>query len=308
VGGVGGYFGARIAAAFALDPLAGRQVYFIARGEHLKALEQNGITLKTTDRTFLTRPALATSSYLEIPTPDLVLLCTKSYDLDSAVANIGARTSPTTIIIPLLNGIDIYERIRTRLPSGIILPACVYLGTHIESPGVISQNGGNGVILTGPDPRFPLFTADNVRQFFKGIGIGLEWQASPYPAIWEKYLFIAAFGMVTASSGLSLGAVAADPELHRTTEAIMREIVSLAGRQGIQLAEDIVEKSLAKAHNFPFEARTSYQRDVAAWPKPNEGDLYGGTLIRLGTEMGVSTPVIAEVETRILQRFSRNEK
>jgi 2-dehydropantoate 2-reductase len=300
-GGVGGYFGGRIAEAFQQDKSDKREIYFIARGKHLEALQRNGITVKTPERIIKSIPTKAAQYFHEIPDPDLILLCTKSYDLKAAVKDIKTKTKENTVIIPLLNGIDIYERIRTDLESGMVLPSCVYLGTHIETPGIISQSGGNGIILSGKDPQFPLYTAENVRQFFKELGIGFEWNDSPYPAIWEKFIFIAAFGLVTASSGAVLGEVVKKKELNEAARGIIREIVTIAGKKNVKLPEDIVERSMKKAGNFPYETRTSFQRDVESWPKPNEGDLFGAAILREGVKFGIPTPFTEKTYSRVLQ-------
>ena len=138
----------------------------------------------------------------------------KSYDLPQAVTAIKTVTNQNTIIIPLLNGVDIVERIRAILDKGIVLPACLYLGTHIESPGVINQSGGNGVIIFGPDPKNPEYKGESVKDFFQNTGVKYEWYDDPLPKIWEKYIFIAAFGMVTALYRESLSTVMANTE-HR---------------------------------------------------------------------------------------------
>ncbi len=304
-GGVGGYFGGRIADAFRKDKDNKREVYFIARGEHLKAIQQNGILVNTPERIIKSAPTKATQNFSEIPSPDLILLCTKSYDLQTAVEAIKVRTEQTTVVIPLLNGVDIYERIRNSLESGIVLPSCVYLGTHIEKPGVINQSGGNGIILSGKDPRFPLYTADSVRTFFKELSIGFEWNDNPYPAIWDKFVFIAAFGLVTAFSGKPLGAVIENKELSQIVCGIIQEIVSIATKKAVILPEDIIERTIKKANNFPYNTKTSYQRDLEAWPKPNEGDLYGGVIIREGKALGVPTPITESVYSHILRIESK---
>lgn len=300
-GGVGGYYGGRIAEAFQKDKSNKQEIYFIARGEHLKALLRNGITVKTSERTITSVPAKVTNDFSEIPVPDLILLCTKSYDLKAAVEHIKSNIKESTVIIPLLNGIDIYERIRDILETGIVLPSCVYLGTYIESPGVINQSGGNGIILSGPDPRFPLYHANNIQMFFKELGIGFEWNESSYPAIWEKYIFIAAFGLVTTYSNKTLGEVLENKDFSDTVRVIIKEIVSIAGKKSVKLPEDIIEMTMRKANNFPYNAKTSFQRDIASWPKPNEGDLYGGTIIREGAALGVPTPFTETVYSRILK-------
>jgi 2-dehydropantoate 2-reductase len=304
-GGVGGYYGGRVAEHFQKDKSHKRQVYFIARGEHLKRLQQDGISVITPERIIKSRPDKATDDFHEIPVPDLILLCVKSYDLKAATDAIKANTEETTVIIPLLNGVDIYERIRATLATGIVLPSCVYLGTHIKSPGIIEQSGGNGIILSGHDPRFPLYNADNIRAFFREINVGFEWNDNPYPQIWEKFIFIAAFGLVTAYSGKTLGEVLDDKDLSNTVSVIMQEIVSIAEKKAVKLPEDIIEKSLKKASNFPHDARTSFQRDVESRPRQNEGDLYGGTIVREGAMLGVPTPVTEKVYSRISQAGRR---
>jgi len=156
VGGVGGYYGGIIAEAFQKRELKNREIYFIARGDHLKAIQKNGIVVKTPDRIYRGMPNRATDDFSAIPIPDLILLSTKSYDLEAVATTINTRTKADTVIIPLLNGVDIYQRIRAEVKTGFILPSCVYLGTHIETPGVINQSGGNGVILSGKEVQAKL--------------------------------------------------------------------------------------------------------------------------------------------------------
>ncbi|MGP8080568.1 MAG: ketopantoate reductase family protein [Dehalococcoidales bacterium] len=299
-GGVGGYFGGRIAEVFAAPQFSEYAVYFIARGAHLEAIKQHGIIVKTPERTISARPNLATNDINEIPSPDLVLLCVKSYDLNQAVMAIKPKMKDSTVIIPLLNGVDIYDRIRLILDNGIVLPACLYLGTHIESPGVINQSGGNGIIISGPDRKIPGYTGEKVKAFFQKTGITYEWYDDPLPKIWEKYMFIAAFGLVTARYGEGLGTIMANQEHRKMARGIMEEINAIASMKNIKLPEDIVEKSMGKAFNFPNDARTSYQRDIESGSRFNEGDLFGATIIREGKALGVATPITESVYKRIM--------
>jgi 2-dehydropantoate 2-reductase len=221
---------------------------------------------------------MATDQIGEIPPPDLCLLCVKGYDLPETTGELARITTKDTIILPLLNGVDIYERVKPTVTRGFVLPACVYVGTHIEKPGVVTQRGGDGIILCGKDPRFPDFDPEALITFFGEVGIRLTWNTDPYPAIWEKYMFIAAFGLVTARSGKTLGEVAADRRLRQSAADIMEEIKAIADAKGILLADTIVTTSLGKADNFPLETKTSFQRDVERSGR-NEGDLFGGAII-----------------------------
>jgi 2-dehydropantoate 2-reductase len=301
-GGVGGYYGGKIAEVFQHERDKKREIYFIARGEHLQAIQQNGIQVKTPERIIQSKLAKATSHFNEIPQPDLIFLCTKSYDLKIAVESLKENIRENTVIIPLLNGVDIYQRIRSILQTAIVLPACVYLGTHIEKPGVIAQNGGSGIILSGKDPGFPLYTAENLQQFFSETGIGFSYSADPYPDIWEKCIFIASFGLVTACYGKTLGEVMENGELSAELHGIIHEIISIAEKKTVRQPAQIEKRTLTKAASFPRETRTSYQRDVELWPKPNEGDLFGGAILREGSLLGVPTPVTKAVYSRILHR------
>jgi 2-dehydropantoate 2-reductase len=298
-GGVGGYFGGKIAEVFSTPQCSESGVYFIARGEHLRAIKQHGIVVKTPERIISVKPTLAVDDIREIPSPDLILLCVKSYDLQQAATAINLVAHDNTVIIPLLNGVDIYDRIRTNLDNAVVLPASVYLGTYIERPGVINQSGGNGVIIFGPDRQVPEYTGGNVKDFFQKIGIKYEWYDDPWPKIWEKYMFIAAFGMVTALTGETLGAIMKNEKHRNMVRGIMEEIYAISSKKAIKLPAEIIEKSMNKASNFPNEARTSYQRDIENKSQYNEGDLFGGTIIREGKALGVATPITEAVYQRI---------
>jgi 2-dehydropantoate 2-reductase len=302
VGGVGGYFGGRLAYRIRRGTALGYEIYFIARGPHLNAIRVHGLKLITPMKTFIARPNLAADDIRRIPDPDLILLCVKSYDLDGVVRKLSAKVNENTVIIPLLNGVDIYERIRAQLDNGIVLPACVFIGTHIQSPGVIKQSGGDGTIMFGKDPKHPNFTAQNVMDFLSRMGINYKWNDDPFPAIWEKYIFIAAFGLVTVHTGKTLGEIMDDAEARETVRAIMAEVCALATAKGISLPANVIEESLGKANRVPRDTKSSYQRDVESGRKSNEGDLYGGAIIRMGETLGVPTPVTKSIYSKIQRR------
>ncbi|MDH5542564.1 MAG: 2-dehydropantoate 2-reductase [Nitrospinota bacterium] len=303
VGGVGGYFGGKILSSALKNQNGFPKTYFIARGEHLNAIRRSGLSLVTPSATFTGKPTVATDDVESIPCPDLILLCVKSYGLDEAMNALKKKVKENTVIIPLLNGVDIYERIRTHINVGILFPACVFVGTHIDSPGIIRQNGGNGRILFGRDPQHPEFIPESSIDFFKKAEIDFSWMDDPYPAIWGKFIFIAAFGLVTARSGCTLGELMKDDAQVRSVLEVMGEIKVIAQAKGILLPENIIGESLAKANNFPPETKTSYQRDIESGGGKNEGDLFGGTIIRLGEELSVPTPVTKTIYSDIHRRF-----
>jgi 2-dehydropantoate 2-reductase len=304
VGGVGGYFGGKIAYEATTHPEAAPRVSFIARGDHFLSIHRRGLILNTAETDgVICVPYRITDRPETLPEPDLCLLCVKSYDLDEALRKLSTKMKEGTIIISLLNGVDIYERVRNVLRKGIVLPACAYVGTHIEEAGVVTQKGAPGIILVGKDPAFPGFDPGPLLTLFTNADIKLTWVEDPFPAIWEKFIFIAAFGLVTAYSDKTLGGVAADPELRGLVEKIMGEILAIAKQKEISLPPGIVEISIAKANNFPYETKTSYQRDIEAKGRLNEGDLFGGTIIRMGQDEKIPTPVTQRIYESIELRL-----
>jgi 2-dehydropantoate 2-reductase len=285
VGGVGGVFGGKIAHMIAHEKDTDRKVFFIARGEHLEEIKRSGLILNTPeDRGILCKPTLATDNIADIPQPDLYLMCVKGYDLDDATLTIKKNIGNNTLVIPLLNGVDIYERIRKNLDTGIVLPACVYIGALIERPGVATHAGGPGLIICGKDPNLPNFNPKGVIDFFEHASINFTWNDDPFPALWQKYVFIAGYGLVTAYTVKTIGQVLSDPEAKEMARKVMEEIAAVAKKKGVTVAS---------------ETKTSYQRDIEAKSKRNEGDLFGGTIIRLGKELGVPTPVTESLYSKI---------
>jgi len=306
VGGVGGFFGGKLASRIAEAGNGESTISFVARGEHLNRIRKDGLILNTAEQQGLVcRPTMATDTINDVPPFDLCLLCVKSYDLEDAVVALTPKISDHTIVIPLLNGVDIYHRIRSRLSGGIVLPACVYVGTHIEKPGTVSQAGGSGIILCGEDPAVPDWNPSDLRGFFDRMKISFQWHKDPFPAIWEKFVFIAAYGLVTADSGKTIGEVFSDTGAAASLRKIMTEITAIAEKQNISLPAGIVEASIAKADNFRFETKTSLQRDVEQKGKRDEGDLFGGAILRLGEQHHVPTPETRAVYERIQGRRDR---
>ena len=155
MGGVGGYFGGKLCRLQS----SGISVSFIARGDHLRAIQECGLLLSSEDEGELVcKPALVTDDFESLPRLDLCLICVKEFDLSSILSRLEPVTGEETIFLPLLNGVDVYSRIRTVIKKGIVLPACVYVGTHIERPGKVSQKGGACKILFGPDPQRSAFS------------------------------------------------------------------------------------------------------------------------------------------------------
>jgi len=303
-GSIGGVFGGKIAHTIAKEKATERKVFFIARGAHLEEIKRNGLILNTPEeRGIVCKPVLATDNIEEIPQPDLYLLCVKGYDLDDATRAITTNIGTNTLVIPLLNGVDIYERIRKNITEGVVLPGCVYIGALIEKPGVVTHAGGPGLIAFGKDPHFPDFDPTETTTLFNDMGIRFTWSDNAATAQWQKFVFIAGYGLLTAYTAKTFGEILSDPNLKELLLKVMEEIAALAKKKGVPLADSIVADSMETGNNFPPETTTSFQRDIAAKAARHEGDLFGGTIIRLGKELGVPTPVTDSIYSKILKNL-----
>lgn len=297
VGGVGGYFGGKIAKCFEINTL--NKVYFIARGEHLEQIKTNGLILETQNEgTLISHPFLATNDFNDLPLLDIVLICVKSYDLNNVLQNLKSHITDSTEIMPLLNGIDIVQQIRTVIKNGIVLPSCVYIGTHIKDAGTVIQNGGACIIKTG----FELNTSkpENIQilDVFKQANIGFEFTDRNYIEIWTKYMFIAAYGLVTAFYNKTIGQVYENQELSNEVTDIMKLIFNLAQCEGITLKDNAVSVSYKKAENFPYDTKTSFQRDYER-SKPDERNIFGQSLINLAKKHNLNCECVEKIFNRL---------
>ncbi len=297
-GGVGGYFGSRLTRLQDNDKDVA--VYFIARGAYLEEIKMNGLTVDSDEGITVSRPFAATDSIAELPLLDLCIISVKSYDLENVVSELRPKVTDRTIILPLLNGIDIYDRIRPVIKNGIVLPACVYVGTHIESPGIIRQRGGACTIHFGKDPGNDHIDR-SIFDILNESGIKYIYHENPYTEIWSKYIFIASYGMVTAAFNKTIGEVLLSDTLSGSVLDIMGEIYSIALKMNIPLPETIINDSFMKGRNFPSETKTSFQRDYEIADKRDERDLFGDTIVRLGKMYDVTAPVTESINILISQ-------
>ncbi len=296
VGGVGGYFGGKLARAFPSNSNSHARIFFVARGKHLEAITRNGLVLGSPEFGRVTcKPTLATRRISDLSEIDIFLVCVKGYDLMDVAAFIKDYVKANTIILPLLNGADIQERIRKKIKTGIILPACVYVSAHIEEPGVVVHNGKPGRIIFGKDPDYLDYVPHGIFKLFEKSSIDYEWKDDASPAIWEKYLFIASFGLVSACYDRTLGEILEDPSLKDETVGIMNEVFSIALKKNIRLPDGIVDLSLKKAAMFPRDTQTSLQRDIRQKKGGSELGLFGGTIIDLGKKLGIRTPTTKKI-------------
>ncbi|TVQ37386.1 MAG: 2-dehydropantoate 2-reductase [Spirochaetaceae bacterium] len=291
-GGVGGYMAAKLGSLSGHDSTLVTEVSVVARGDHLEAIRSTGLCYVAPNGSeTIVKLSAASDDPADLPQPDMVLFCVKGYDLEAAGGALASQLERGTPVLPLLNGADIDERLRSLLPGCVVFPGCIYISAFIEEPGRVRHAGGPGSIVFGTSPDDPSYYPEQFLGACRLAGIPLEWQKDPAPAIWSKFLFIAPFSLITAVSGQTLGGVLTDQRLRTDAEQIVAETAAVALRKGVALPDDIVESTMQKAAGFPPDTRTSFQRDIAARRPRDERDIFAGTILRLGENLGVKTPV-----------------
>lgn len=305
VGGVGGVIGAKIAQTVT-EENSGREIYFVARGEHLREIQANGL-LVTGNKPIICRPTRAVSDFRELPLADLIFVTVKGYDLENTIRQIASHIKDDAIVIPLLNGVDNHQRIRNHLKTGIVLPACVYVSAFIEKPGTVRHVGNLITVVFGNDPDHPDTDCQSVSDLLDEAEITYRQVENPFAAIWEKYALIAASALITAAYGRTYGEIVSQSELCGQLKMVIREIQALAAAEGVALPQNTEERVVQLIAKMPAETKTSYQRDVERGRK-NEGDQFGGTLIRLSQKHGIPVPVTGELYRRIEESIHGKKK
>lgn len=298
LGGVGGYFGFKINQVNETDKE--HQISFVARAETYKNIKEKGLKLISPEHTnSITIPDAIYQDIAEIQNPNLILICVKEYDLENVCTQLSNVITKDTIILPMMNGVDIYDRIRKILPNNIILPSCVYVASHIKEKGVIEHKGIAGKLIFGRDPEHFSEDINWVEEIIKNSGIEYEFKDNSLVDIWTKFIFIASFGLVTAKYNSSIGAVCTNEIQRKEAAEIMEEIRWIANQKGILLPNNIVDITFVKASSFPPTTPTSLQLDVNSGKENSELELFAGAIIKYASDFNKECPFTQKIYREI---------
>lgn len=280
-GGVGGYFGARLAQA-------GNPVSFIARGRHLEALRSKGLTLKSAlgDAQLKVR---AFQDPREAGEADVVIFAVKLWDTEGAAEQI-RPVAGRGVVIPFQNGVESIERLARVLGAERVMGGSAYIATRIAAPGVIEHTGTMARLSFGPVTPAQRAAAQSFLQACRAAGINAELADDIVRVNWEKFAFLVAVSGTTALARAPLGVVRTDPDLRWMFEQAMRETWTLARHRGVRLADDFVAKQMGFLDSLPAEMRASMLHDLEAGNRL-EAPWLCGAVARMSAEAGLEAPV-----------------
>jgi 2-dehydropantoate 2-reductase len=298
-GAVGGYVGAQLADG-------GAEVTFIARGAHLAAMRERGLTLVSPDGEREIVAVSAVEDPAEVGPVDVVLFLVKAYDTEPAARSLAPLIREGTAVLSLQNGIDNESRIAALIGPEHVLGGAIYILAAIEAPGVV-RSGRARIVVGELEPGPP---TDRVRRFVDAANAGgVEAHASSdvRTTKWEKYVLLVGFSAVTAATQLTVGEVRASEAATAMMRAVMAEAWQVGRAMGVPLADDLVDRSHALVLAQKDTEATSLRHDLVTGHRM-ELEALQGTLRRLGRETGIATPW-TDAAYAILQPWAiRNER
>lgn len=282
-GGIGGYFGARLAGA-------GHEVHFVARGAHLAALREHGLTVAGPDGT-TTLPQVSASDTTDGTGPvNLVLLAVKTWQLGAALPLLDPLVGPGTAVLTLQNGVTAPEETAAAVGRAAVLPAVAKVITLLEGPGRIRHVGGAGSLAFGEWDNRDSERVRRIRDAFGGAGVPVTVPGDIWAELWAKLLFVVPFGGLGAVTGATIGELRTRPGTRRLLADAMAEVRLVAGAHGVTLPAGIVEETLAFVDAQPAGGTSSLQRDIAAG-RPSELDAWTGAVAGLAARAGIPAPL-----------------
>ena len=290
-GGVGGYFGARLAQA-------GHDVAFVARGRHLAAMRERGLTVTSAKGDVHLAHPTVTDDPSTLRPADVVLFAVKLWDTESAAEAVRPLVAGGGVVIPFQNGVESIERIVAVIGPEHVMGGVAYIAATIAEPGAIAHTGTMARLRFGPVLPAQQRAAEAFLAACAAAGVEAELVADIRQALWMKFVFLSSFSGCTALARQPAGVLRADPDLRTMMEAAMGEAWSVGRAAGIALADDFVARQMQFLDTLPPEMRSSMQNDLAAGNRL-EAPWLSGAVARMARERGIAAPVHATIHAAL---------
>jgi len=282
-GGVGGYFGGRLAQA-------GHDVTFIARGEHLAAIREAGLKVDSIDGDFVVQPAKATDDPGSIGAVDIVLVAVKAWQMEDAIKQMKFLVGTNTVILPLLNGVEAPEQLSAAFGSACVLGGMCRISSFVAGPGHIQHVGIQPIIVLGELDNQRTERVEAIRGALSSIHNAIvEIPENIQVALWEKFLIICALSGVGALTRQPAGVYRIVPETRALVTHVIEETAAVGRARGVPLADNIVTQVLDRIDLIQPNVIASMHKDIAEG-HPSELEAQNGAVVRMGRELGIPTP------------------
>ena len=287
-GGTGGAIGTYLAKAL-------KDVTFIARGNHLEAIKENGLKIIRPDDEFIIYPAKATTLEAYDEKPDVIFVCVKGYSLDSIIPHLKRIADDKTVIIPILNIFGTGAAMQPHFDNTLVTDGCIYVAAQIKEPGIIQMNGNILRVIFGVREKADFrdclkdIESDLIESGIEGI---LSDNISRDALL--KFSYVSPQGACGLYYNVPAGEIQKSGEIRDCFAGLIREIDALANAMDIHFEEDIVKRNLAILDSLSPSATTSLQRDVMAG-RDSEIDGLIFEVVRLADKYGVDVPLYTKI-------------
>jgi 2-dehydropantoate 2-reductase len=281
-GGVGGYFGARLARG-------GADVTFIARGAHLTAMRERGLSIEGPEPMHVAS-VNATDDPATVGPVDLVMLAVKLWDTEAALESMRPLVGSGTTVISFQNGVLKDDVLRRAFDPALIMGGVAYVSAAIERPGVIRQTGTNQRLLFGEFDGARSARGIAFLQACQSGGVNAELSSDIRRETWQKYVFLVAVSGATTTMRATIGPIRENPQARAFLLDVMREVVAVGRAHGVALAEREAEDRLAYVDKLPADVTSSMHRDIERGNRL-EVRWLAGAVVELSKEVGVPTPL-----------------
>lgn len=303
IGGVGGYFGGLLAKQYCDNENI--EISFIARGGHLKEIQNKGLKVIKGKSEFIAHPARATDNPAEIGIADLIIIATKSFDLETILHQLESCINQNTIILPLLNGVDSRERVENVFPKNTVLDGCVYIVSRLKEFGVI-ENSGNIQTL-----YFGLGTIENeklifIEKLFRQAEIEAALSKNILATIWEKFIFLSPTATATSYYDKCIGEILSDNNCFETIKLLIEEVKNVAHAKGIIVSKDITEITLTKLKSLPYTTTSSMHTDFKNNKPKTEVKTLTEYIITEGKKHNISSPTYSKLYSTLEKKAAYN--
>jgi len=283
VGGVGGYFGGRLAAA-------GNSVAFIARGATLDVLRKDGLRVESPLGDIFLPDVEATDDPAEVGEVDAVILGVKAWQVAEVAEAALPMVGESTAILPLQNGVEAADQVAAVHGVEHVLGGMCRIVAFVVEPGRIRHQGVEPFVALGELDNRRSKRVERLAAAFADAGVDTKVAPDIQSSIWQKLLFIAPVSGLGAVTRVPVGELRSSPETYSMLRKAMEEVEALASARGVLLADDAIDKTLKFVDGLPAEMTSSMQRDIMEG-RPSELEALNGAVVRLGLEAGVATPV-----------------
>ena len=297
-GGVGGYFGARLAAA-------GEEVTFLARGAHLKAMQDEGLHIESPSGNLHLPKVQATDRPQAVGPVDVVLFTVKLYDVDASAATLRPLIGPNTVVITLQNGVEAMEMVAKHVGEDHVAGGAAYIVVVIDKPGHLRHTTAQSLVFGEPNgarsDRLVAFEEACLRAGFKGKA-----STDVQTDLWVKFIRLSTWSGMTTVTRSPMGIVRDDPALFTMMMAAIDEAIAVGRARGITFPADILDSTLGMIKGFPPNSKSSMLEDLERG-RPLELPWLSGAVVRLGQEVNVPAPTHQFITT-VLTPFAHGRK